>query len=121
MMETEDCCYGDAPEHSVKGSPETIKGFKSNQILFVTCAEYNRCSRPYREILTYKPLTNNAVQEVEQVTLAFLGTGTMVVCLKHVGTTDSVREMFKMSVKTLASWSTHALSTRQSRCSKFRS
>ena len=35
---------------------------KSNQILFVTCAEYNRC-RPYRETLTYKPLTNNAVQE----------------------------------------------------------
>jgi hypothetical protein len=33
---------------------------KSNQILFVTCAEYSRC-RPYSEMLTYKPFTNNAV------------------------------------------------------------
>jgi hypothetical protein len=24
----------------------------------ITCVEYNRC-RPYREMLTYKPLTNN--------------------------------------------------------------
>uniref|UniRef100_A0A4W5Q993 P-type ATPase C-terminal domain-containing protein n=1 Tax=Hucho hucho TaxID=62062 RepID=A0A4W5Q993_9TELE len=31
--------------------------YKSNQTLFVTCAEYNR------EMLTYKPLTNSAVQE----------------------------------------------------------
>jgi hypothetical protein len=30
--------------------------------LFVTCAEYNKC-RPYHEMLTYKPLTNSAVQE----------------------------------------------------------
>ena len=29
----------------------------SNQMLFVTCAEYNRC-RPYSEMLTDKPLTN---------------------------------------------------------------
>ncbi|XP_036823969.1 ceramide synthase 2 isoform X1 [Oncorhynchus mykiss] len=29
-------------------------------MLFVTCAEYNRCSRPYSEMLTFKPLTNNA-------------------------------------------------------------
>ena len=29
----------------------------SNHILFLTCAEYNR----YSEMLTYKPLTNNAV------------------------------------------------------------
>ena len=43
---------------------------------------------------------------------AFLGTGTMMVCLKHVGIADSVRERLKMSVKTLASWSVHALSTR---------
>jgi hypothetical protein len=36
----------------------------------------------------------------------------MVVCLKHVGITDSVRERLKMSIKTLASWSAHALSKR---------
>ena len=42
----------------------------------------------------------------------FLGTGTMMVCLKHVGITDSDRERLKMSVKTLASWSAHARSTR---------
>ena len=35
-----------------------------------------------------------------------------VVCLKRVGITDLVRERLKMSVKTLASWSAHALSTR---------
>ena len=33
-------------------------------IVFVTCAEYNRC-RLDREMLTYKPLTNNAVQDIE--------------------------------------------------------
>ena len=33
---------------------------KSNQIVFVTSAEYNRC-RLYSEMFTYKPLTNNAV------------------------------------------------------------
>jgi hypothetical protein len=37
-----------------------------------------------------------------QVTLVFLGTGTMLVCLKH-GITDSDRERLKISVKTLAS------------------
>ena len=47
-----------------------------------------------------------------QVTLVFLGSGTIVVCLKHVGITDSDRERLKMSVKTLASWSVHARSTR---------
>ena len=41
----------------------------------------------------------------------FLGTVTMVVCLKHVGITDSDRERLKMLVKTLASWSVHAWST----------
>ena len=35
---------------------------KSNQTLFATCTEYNKY-RPYREILTYKPLTNSSVQE----------------------------------------------------------
>ena len=41
----------------------------------------------------------------------FLGTGTMVVCLKHVGITDSDRERLKMSVRTPAIWSAHARST----------
>ena len=40
----------------------------------------------------------------------FLGTETMVVCLKHVGITDSDRERLKMSVNTLAGWSAHARS-----------
>ena len=44
-------------------------------------------------------------QSFRQVTFAFLDTGTMVVCLKHVGITDLVRERLKMSIKTLASWS----------------
>ena len=35
---------------------------KSNHILLVTCAEYNRC-RPYSEMLTYEPLTDSAVLE----------------------------------------------------------
>ena len=36
-----------------QAQPELMK---SNQMLFVTCAEYN-----LSEMLTYKPLTNNAV------------------------------------------------------------
>ena len=35
---------------------------RSNQIVFVTCAKHNRCWS-YREMLTYMPFTNNAVQE----------------------------------------------------------
>ena len=42
----------------------------------------------------------------------FLGTGSMVICLKHVGITDSDKERLKMSVNTLASLSAHARSTR---------
>ena len=41
----------------------------------------------------------------------FLGIGTMVVCLNHVVITNLDRERLKMSVKILASWSAHALST----------
>jgi hypothetical protein len=37
---------------------------KSNQIVLVTCPEFNRC-RTYSEMLTYKPLTNNEVQEID--------------------------------------------------------
>ena len=39
---------------------------KANQNVFVTCAEYNKC-RLYCEMLTYKPLTNSAVQEEENI------------------------------------------------------
>ena len=42
----------------------------------------------------------------------FLDTGTMVVCLKHVGSTDWVRERLKMPVKTIGRWSAHALRMR---------
>uniref|UniRef100_A0A8K9V829 Diazepam binding inhibitor (GABA receptor modulator, acyl-CoA binding protein) n=1 Tax=Oncorhynchus mykiss TaxID=8022 RepID=A0A8K9V829_ONCMY len=42
------------------------RGHCSNQTLFDTCAEYNKC-RLYRETLTYKPLTNSAVQEEENI------------------------------------------------------
>ena len=41
----------------------------------------------------------------------FLGTGIMVVVLKHDGTVALLREMLKMSVRTSASWSAHPLST----------
>jgi hypothetical protein len=33
----------------------------------------------------------------------------MVVCLKHVGITDSIKDMLKTSVKTPASWSARIL------------
>jgi hypothetical protein len=33
------------------------------EIVFVTCTEYKGC-RPYSEILTYKPLTNNKVKNM---------------------------------------------------------
>jgi hypothetical protein len=51
---------------STRALPENLLliSLPSNQMLFVTCTEYNRC-RAYREMLTYKPLTNNAVQEIE--------------------------------------------------------
>ena len=48
----------------------------------------------------------------------FFGTGTTVVCLKDVGIADSVRDKLK-SVKTLASWSVHACSTRPGNPSGF--
>ena len=41
-----------------------------------------------------------------QFIFSFLGTGTMVATLKHVGTTD-----WDMTVNTPASWSVHALRT----------
>ena len=46
------------------------------------------------------------------VTLAFLGTGTMLAILKHVGTADWDRDRLNMSINKPASWSAHALRTR---------
>ena len=46
------------------------------------------------------------------VTFAFLGTGTIMDILKHVGTADWDRERLNMSVNTPDSWSAHALRTR---------
>jgi hypothetical protein len=51
-------------------------------------------------------------QSFSSVTFAFLGTGTMVAILKHVGTADWDRERLNMSVNTPASCSAHALMTR---------
>jgi hypothetical protein len=51
-------------------------------------------------------------ESFREVTLVLLGRGTVVVCLKHFSITDSEMERLKMSVKTLASWSAHARSTR---------
>lgn len=48
---------------------------------------------------------------MRQKTIDFLGTGIMVVVLKHVGTMALLMEMLKMSVKTPASCSAHSLST----------
>ena len=42
----------------------------------------------------------------------FLCIGTMVVCLEHVGITDSDRERLKMSMKAVASWLANAQSSR---------
>ncbi len=42
----------------------------------------------------------------------YFSLGTMLDFLKHEGTTDRERDRLKMSVKTLASWKAHALSTR---------
>jgi hypothetical protein len=39
--------------------------------------------------------------------LAFLGTGTMVALLKHVGTADWNRDWLNMSINTPVSWSVH--------------
>jgi hypothetical protein len=49
---------------------------------------------------------------LSSVTLAFLGTGTIVHMLKHVGIADKDRERLNMSVNTPASWPAHALRTR---------
>jgi hypothetical protein len=67
--------------------------------------------QPFKAIHGYQRECHGAVS-FRQVTFASLGTETMGVCLKHVVITDSVRERLKMSVKTLAIWSAHALSTR---------
>ena len=42
------------PVHVKATKRENERLLKSNQRLFVTCSEYNRCSRPYSEMLTYR-------------------------------------------------------------------
>ena len=42
----------------------------------------------------------------------FFGTGTMVVCLKQVGTADLYRERLNIEVNTSARWSAQPLRTR---------
>ena len=48
---------------------------------------------------------------LRQDTGDFLGTGIMVVVLRHDGTVTLLREMLKMSVRSSASWSAYPLST----------
>ncbi len=52
------------------------------------------------------------LQSFKHMILFFFGMGTMVDFLKHAGTTDRERDRLKISVKTLASWKAHTLSTR---------
>ncbi len=52
------------------------------------------------------------LQSFKHVILFFFGMGTMVDFLENGGTTDRERKRLKMTVKTLASWNTYALSTR---------
>jgi hypothetical protein len=65
-----------------------------------------RHDQPFKELHGYR----RGAVVIYSGNLRFLGH--MVVCLKHVGITVLVMEMLKMSVNILASWSTHALSTR---------
>uniref|UniRef100_A0A4W5MEA8 Aminotransferase class V domain-containing protein n=1 Tax=Hucho hucho TaxID=62062 RepID=A0A4W5MEA8_9TELE len=58
--QTEHKCTNGQVDQQAKQSEMVGVNLVSNQILFVTCAEYNRC-RPYSEMLTYKPLNNNAL------------------------------------------------------------
>ena len=49
---------------------------------------------------------------MSSVTFAFLGMGTMVAILNHVGTADWDIERLNMPINTPASWSAHALRAR---------
>ena len=53
-------CKRTRSSQPLTGKESAAYEYKSNKIVFVTCTEYHRCSRPYSEMLTYKPLTNNA-------------------------------------------------------------
>ena len=58
-------------------------------------------------------MTEVSASSVSSVTFAFLGTGTMVELLNHVGTVDWDRERLNMPVNTSTSWPVHALRTQQ--------
>jgi len=49
---------------------------------------------------------------IQEGVKAFFGTGTMVVCLKQVGTADWHRERLNIKVNMSSSWSVHPLRTR---------